>query len=108
MRSAGDRAHQDTGSYAAQYGSKDWPVAQPDQEGRDDVPMKSAKLLADGRTVFLDLGDLAPVMQMEVKWNLDADDGTARRSQLWLTLNKLDGVLASGANELKPNPPMLR
>ena len=76
--------------YAAQYGSKDWSVAQPDKEGRDDVPVKSAKLLADGRTVFLDLGDLAPVMQMEVKWNLDATDGKAMRSQLWLTLNKLD------------------
>ena len=84
--------------YAAQYGSKDWSVAKPDREGRDDVPVKSAKLLADGRTVFLELGTLAPVMQMEVKWNLDAADGKALRSQLWLTLNKLDGAFATGTN----------
>ena len=81
--------------YAAQYGSKDWSVASPDKEGRDDVPVKSAKLLADGRTVFLDLGDLAPVMQMEVKWNLDALSGKPMRNQLWLTLNKLDEVFAT-------------
>ncbi len=83
--------------YAAQYGSKDWSVAQPGKEGRDDVPVRSAKLLADGRTVFLDLGDLAPVMQMELKWNLDAVDGKAMRSQLWLTLNTLDAAFAGGA-----------
>ena len=83
--------------YAAQYGSKDWSVAQPGKEGRDDVPVRSAKLLADGRTVFLDLGDLAPVMQMELKWNLDAVDGKTTRSQLWLTLNQLDTAFAGGA-----------
>ena len=83
--------------YAAQYGSKDWSVAQPGKEGRDDVPIRSAKLLADGRTVFLDLGDLAPVMQMELKWNLDAVDGKTTRSQLWLTLNQLDTAFAGGA-----------
>lgn len=81
--------------YAAQYGSKDWSVAAPDQEGRDDVPVKSAKLLPDGRTVFLDLGELAPVMQMEVKWNLDAINGKPMRNQLWLTLNKLDEAFAT-------------
>ena len=84
--------------YAAQYGSKDWSVAKPDREGRDDVPVRSAKLLVDGRTVFLDLGALAPVMQMEVKWNLDAADGKALRSQLWLSLNKLDAAFSTGAN----------
>jgi len=28
-------------------------------------------------------------MQMEVKYNLDAADGTALRGPLWLTLNQL-------------------
>ncbi len=76
--------------YAAQYGSKDWSVTQPDKEGKDDVTVKSARLLPDGRTVFLELEALAPVMQMEVKWNLDGMDGKPMRGPLWLTLNKLD------------------
>lgn len=80
--------------YAQQYGSKDWSVESPEKEGRDDVPVKSAKLLPDGRSVFLELGDLTPVMQMEVKWNLDTADGKPMRNQLWLTLNKLDRVFA--------------
>jgi sugar phosphate isomerase/epimerase len=75
--------------YAAQYGSKDWSVTNPDQEGRDDVPVKSAKLQPDGHTVVLDLGPLSSVMQMEVQWNLDAADGHRFRSQLWLTVNSV-------------------
>jgi hypothetical protein len=76
--------------YAAQYGSKDWSAANPKAEGRDEVVMKSARLLADGKTVFLEMPDLRPVMQMEIKYNLQASDGKALRSQFWLTLNKLD------------------
>jgi sugar phosphate isomerase/epimerase len=83
--------------YASEYGSKEWSVANPEKEGRDEVAVKSARLLPDGRTVFLDLGELSPVMQMEVKWNLDAADGKSMRSQSWLTLNKLDGAFSPTA-----------
>ncbi len=76
--------------YAASYGSKDWSVAKPDQEGHDDVAIKSARLSADGRTVFLETDLLAPVMQMELKWNLDGTNGTSSHQQMWLTLNRLD------------------
>lgn len=81
--------------YAQEYGSKDWSVASPDKEGRDDVAVKSAKLMPDGRNVFLELDSLAPVMQMEVKWNLDAMDGKPMRGPLWLTVNKLDKAYVS-------------
>lgn len=100
-------AAEDVGSYAvkrwnyrytADYGSAEWSVANPDKQGRDEVVVKSAKLLPDGRTVFLDLGELAPVMQMELKWNLDAADGKSMRSQLWLTLNKLDAAFVTATN----------
>ncbi|MEW6161271.1 MAG: DUF6797 domain-containing protein [Verrucomicrobiota bacterium] len=82
--------HQWNYRYAAQYGSKDWSVANPEKEGRDEVAVKSARLSADGKTVFLDLGPLRPVMQMELKFNLNAADGKPLRNQLWLTLNRLD------------------
>ena len=76
--------------YAAQYGSKDWSVANPEKQGRDEVELKSARLLPDGKTVFLELPSLRPVMQMEVKYSLNSAEGKPTRSQLWLTLNKLD------------------
>jgi hypothetical protein len=90
---------EDTGSYsvkqwnyryAAQYGSKDWSVTNPEKEGRDEVAVKSARLLPDGQTVFLEIGGLRPVMQMQISYNLSNADGQASRNQLWLTLNALD------------------
>ncbi len=76
--------------YASAYGSKDWSVADPKKEGRDDVVVKSARLLPDGKSVFLETESLQPVMQMEIKYSLNADDGAALKNQLWLTLNRLD------------------
>lgn len=76
--------------YAAAYGSKDWSVTDPSREGRDELPVRRARLLPDGHTVFVELPPLAPVMQMEVKYSLNTAAGKALRSQFWLTLNALD------------------
>ncbi len=78
--------------YSSDYGSKDWSVAKPDQEGHDEVAIKSVQLSADGRTVRLETDPLKPVMQMELKWNLDGTDGVSSRQQMWLTLNRLDAA----------------
>lgn len=76
--------------YAEQYGSKDWSVANPQKEGRDEIPVKSAQVLADGRTVFLALPGLQPVMQFELKYNVDAaDGGKALRGSLWGSINRV-------------------
>ena len=78
--------------YAAQYGSKDWSVADPEKEGRDEVILKSARLMPDGKTVFLEIPGLKPVMQMEIKYNLNTADGKPLRNQFWLTVNKADAA----------------
>jgi hypothetical protein len=92
-------AAQDSGSfsiqqwnyrYASSYGSKDWSAANPNREGHDEVPVLRVRLLADGKTVFLETPPLAPVMQMEIKYSLSTAAGKAMRNQLWLTLNALD------------------
>ncbi|PYM11108.1 MAG: hypothetical protein DME18_14820 [Verrucomicrobia bacterium] len=75
--------------YAAQYGSKDWSVAHPDKEGHDPVAVRSAKLLADGRTVFLEIPDLKPVMQLQVQYNLNAKEGASMRGRVYATINRL-------------------
>ena len=82
--------------YAEAYGSKDWSVANPQKEGRDTVTVKSALLQPDGRTVFLELDSVKPVMQMEVKWNLDTVSDRTLRSQMWLTVNRPGKAFASG------------
>jgi hypothetical protein len=92
-------AAEDTGSYsihqwnyryAAQYGSKDWSASDNAKEGRDEVSVKAARLLPDGKTVFLEIPGLRPVMQMEIKYSLNAADGKSLRNQLWLTLHRLE------------------
>ena len=75
--------------YAAQYGSKDWSVADPNMEGHDQVAVRSAKLLADGRTVFLEIPELKPVMQLQVQYNLSAKEGASLRGKVYATINRL-------------------
>ena len=81
--------HQWNYRYSAEYGSKDYSVAEPDKVGRDEVEVHSAKLLPDGRSVFLELPGLRPVMQMEVKYNLPFAGGATASGPLYLTLNRL-------------------
>ncbi len=85
--------HQWNYRYSKEYGSRDYSVANPQQEGHDEVEVRSAKLLADGRTVFLETPELKPVMQMEVKFNLHFASGAPATGPLFLTLNRLDEPL---------------
>jgi Concanavalin A-like lectin/glucanases superfamily len=74
--------------YAEAYGSKDWSVKDPNREGRDDVEVKSARLEPDGRTVVLEIPGLGPVMQAELKYNVDAaEGGKPLKGQFWFTVN---------------------
>lgn len=78
--------------YAAAYGSKDWSVAHPDQEGRDVMEVVAARLSADGRTLFLKTGKLKPVMQVEWKYQLETVGHDPVSGQLWLTVNRPGGT----------------
>ena len=61
----------------------------PNRQGRDPVTVTRAELSGDGRSVFLSLEDLKPVMQMRLEYNLDAADGTLVRGELPFTIHKL-------------------
>ncbi len=78
--------------YAAQYGSKDWSVSQPNKEGRDAWNVESAKLSEDGRTVTLSVPDLKPVMQFGLKFNLDAASGAPAAGELYGTIHRLHAL----------------
>jgi sugar phosphate isomerase/epimerase len=75
--------------YAASYGSKDWSALRPNVEGRDELAVKSARLLPDGKTVFLEIPGLAPVMQMQIKYSLQCADGSLCRGAFYNTINRL-------------------
>ena len=81
--------HQWNYRYTSSYGSKDYSVVDPHKEGRDEVVVRSAKVLPDGRSVFIQTADLQPVMQMELRYNLPFTNGAMAAGPLHLTLNKL-------------------
>jgi len=83
--------------YAAQYGSKDWSVANPDKEGHDTLVVKTSQLAEDGRTVFLEVSNLRPVMQLQIQYNLASSDGAPVRGKLFGTINR-PGPIVDAAN----------
>ena len=85
--------------YAREYGSDDWSVTNPEEKSRDDVEIKSAKLSADGRAVFLEIPTLRPVMEMEIKYNVDAADGKKMRGVMYTTIHPKGGQLSASAGK---------
>ena len=59
----------------------------PGKKGRDTVEVKSAKLQADGRTVFLEIPTIKPVMQMAITYKLKAADGGSVEGAVYNTIN---------------------
>ena len=75
--------------WSKNYGSKDWSVRDAMKNERDKVVVRAAKLLPDGRTVVLHVLGLARAMQFELKYDLDAADGSLIRGTLAGTINEL-------------------
>ena len=91
-------AAEDTSSYqleawnykwSSAYGSPDLKPSAPEQVGRDEIEPKSATLLEDNRTVFIELPGLKPVDQLAVGYTLLTHDGKALEQTVTLTLNAI-------------------
>src|SRR2546425_12663194 len=76
--------------WSEKYGSPDLSLANPGKEGRDDVPIQSASMTEDGRSVFLQILALRPVMEMAIQYNLKATEGKARRGAVYTTVNRVE------------------
>jgi cytochrome c551/c552 len=63
-------------TYRSEYGSPEFKLSNPKEEGRDPVDIESATLLEDGRTVFLEIPTIQPVSQLSLSYTLNAKDGT--------------------------------
>ena len=75
--------------WSAAYGSPDFSVTDPDKQGHDEVTVAAAKLRPDRKTVFLAIPDLQPVMQMQIRANVDAADGTTIDQSIYLTIQRV-------------------
>ena len=81
--------------WSSAYGSAHWSVSEPDRQGYDVVPVKAAHLSKDGKTVFLEIDGLKPVMQMQISCNLDAADGSRIKQDVWNTIHALGPELSA-------------
>ena len=79
--------------WTAAYGSKDWSVKDPNKQGRDLIAIKNAKLLSDGKSVFLQIAKVAPVHSMAIQYNLDTAQGKIFKGTYNLTVNEVGKAL---------------
>lgn len=69
------------------YGSPDFKVSDPEAKGKDTVEIKSVQVMPDKKEVFLEISGLQPVMQMSIKMNVKAADGTDVPDRIVNTIN---------------------
>ena len=70
--------------WTEEYGSADWSPSKPLEHGRDSLPVKAAHLV-DAQTVFLEIENLLPVMQMQINYSLQSQGGRELESSFALT-----------------------
>jgi len=75
--------------WARSYGSAHYSVANPGQEGEDEVAITGLELSPDGRTLSVGLEDLAPVNQLFLDLDLLAADGSPVTHELYVTVNRV-------------------
>jgi hypothetical protein len=89
---------EDPASYALQqwtyrwtenYGSKHYRPSDPAKEGHDDLPLPSATLSSDAKTITLHVPDLKPVMQLKIDLHLKSAAGAPVNHTLHATINHL-------------------
>lgn len=71
------------------YGSPEFSLRNPAQEGHDPVRVDGARLSPDGRTLTLQIPSLAPVMQMEIKLALKTSSGQPVNCTLYGTIARV-------------------
>jgi type 1 glutamine amidotransferase/cytochrome c2 len=79
--------------YSEAYGSEEYSVAHPDAVGHDAAALRGARLLESGREVFLAVADMAPAMQMRIRYSIAAADGDAFEGELYPTVHRLAPAL---------------
>lgn len=75
--------------YSAGYGSPEFSVREPGRQGHDLVDVRSVRLLPDGRSVFLEVPQMHPVMQFHVHMRLRTASGHAFVPDMYASIFEL-------------------
>lgn len=69
--------------YAKRYGSPEFSISQPESLGHDRLNIRTVTLLEDGKSIFVELPKLEPVMQLHLRMHLKDADGTEFKTDLF-------------------------
>jgi hypothetical protein len=75
--------------WTGDYGSPEFWVSEPSKKGREPLPVQSATVLPDGKTVSLKLGKLQPVHHLVIRYKIRGADGSAISQELDYTINRI-------------------
>jgi len=75
--------------YSGGYGSPELSVKDPAKQAHDRLEVKSARLAADKRTLFLEIPGMTEADQYSVRYSITAADGTELRSEIIGTIHKV-------------------
>jgi hypothetical protein len=81
--------------YSGAYGSPEFSATHPGITGHDVSVIMSAHVLADGRSLFLEIPELQPVNQLHLRLHVNTDDSltcspAGSAHDLFVTVHKLD------------------
>jgi hypothetical protein len=85
--------------YSGNYGSPEVSVLDPKVEKHDSLEVKSVKLSADKKKLFIEVAGLQPADQFSIRYNVKAADGTELKSELIGTIHKLGTETAANLQE---------
>jgi len=75
--------------WSSDYGSDEYSVIDPKEKAHDPVDVEKATLSPDGKTVFLKLEEVVPVMQMKIQMKLKSASGAPMDYSIYNTINKV-------------------
>jgi type 1 glutamine amidotransferase/cytochrome c551/c552 len=85
--------------YTSAYGSEEYSVAHPESAGHDALEVRSARLLDDGRSVFVAVPGLQPVMQLHLRGALEDSTGEEFSFDIYGTAHRLAEPLFDAAED---------
>jgi hypothetical protein len=71
------------------YGSPRYSVGNPDLQGTDAVEVAEARLSEDRRSVFLEIPEVEPVMNISIDYRLETADGAEMDQVIYGTINRV-------------------
>ncbi|MEM9281036.1 MAG: DUF6797 domain-containing protein [Verrucomicrobiota bacterium] len=87
--------------YSDQYGSPEYSANNPESLGHDVLEVRSATVLDSGNSIFIEIPEIEPVMQLHLRMHLRDIDGTHFKADLFPTIVEL-GERVTDASDLAP------